>query len=245
MPPTATLLDNTDDYRMELEETDGILAGVKVYRVADAVSIEEARAAAGLPVRGAPWSAAYPQVKAYGFTPEREPGRTWFRVTARYRQDTAEVFTPTDGFRATTEILASEISQQALFGVNGERLTPDGSGVSLMATAIGFQVAEYSDTLPSLAQPVALCTPFPKVSDGEVVLPNVLASGVSITVPAGQLLYRSFSLGRDGDLFVLRHRLLRAESWKIPRRETDAAGDGGPTTTELDAYLAAAFPSFN
>jgi hypothetical protein len=244
MPPTAILLDNADDFRVELTETDGVLAGVRVYRIADAGTIEEALTAQGLPTRGTAWSDDYSTLKAFNLTPEREPGRRWFKVTVRYRQDTAEVFTPTDGFKATTEIIASEISQQAQFAIDGRRLTNDGSGVALMATAIGFEVSEYHQALPQIADLLSLCTPFPTVNDQLVTLPNVLASGSDIDVPTGQLLYRSFALGRDGDLFVVRHRLLRAESWKTARFDLNASGEGESVTDDLEPYATSSFPSF-
>lgn len=211
MPPVAELISNDGPYQATLDRSPEGYVGGRWFLIKGAASLEECHAAAGLPGQGAAWSVALPRLRARHFRPKREGG-SHFHMLVEYREDKGDQVTPTPDYRTTTALEAESASETVYYDITGtHRLGEDGA--TKLLTAITFRVKHYTSALPNLNAFLELCDE-PKINSAAVVLPNLFGSGVHLEVSALQLLYKSFRITREGDLFATEHELLWRRDWR-------------------------------
>lgn len=245
MTPVATYRENATDYQPTLERENGVYRGVKFFHIAGAANIADTYQAVGLPAQGDPYDATTPQCRASRYTPERLAGAGGFwKMRVEFVEPGGGgggVVIPEPGLVVSTFVSQYRSSENVNRNIENTRdLTSDGTGVPKLVNAMTIVITTYSDQVPLLA-PLIELSDSPKVNSQDLVLPNLLGSDQTLTVPAGQLLYAGFTPSYEGGLFVVRHELLWSRQWTAMRYPTgpDGVVDGPPEV--LNVYEAADF----
>lgn len=228
----ATFIDDgVNGWDEHLEQTQTGFRGHRHYKV-DTRALDEAIAAANLPLLGDPWSDLLPQLEVTGRRPvwkggvvsQSEGGASVWKIDYATRE--AQVLDPTG--EPWTELDLGSVQVTVYQGVDASG-SPSGEAILGGAPKEVGRIAAivYTYVSKSQAVPLASWVPFVGfVNSQPLVLPRIQKTGFGQTFGVGEVLYLGVQDVRDvGSRLELAHRVQLAPDFLHRESRTDDAGD--------------------
>lgn len=253
MAITASWVRDRDKFPWFLRARGGVYEGQRSY-VVNTDHVEKALKAPGLPARGEPWSADFPNLTAQDFDWEHLGGADatgdgdggWSRVTVRYAEpQQSGDFRLASLNKAFTEISVSsqtvlrrDTLERFAMDASGERPDPTRSidsdvlinGGQGTPVQVGVWTARVTmwrtiDFAFDFARSVELSTPA-HLNAAAVRLPPIYGTATSITMPRGSLLYLGVDQPRvEQGFLAITHTMQMARHWLYVWMRENAKGE--------------------